>query len=138
MLRTHRRGRERVGELDHEAKDEEVEMRDESRAAETRVCAHEERESVLRRQDPRGQAGHGENSQGQRPGLPQVALVTDALELASDAACGSRDAVVVDGAEGALHVDFAACGGECGVAAPGAGERDVEAVEEGAVHAGVL
>lgn len=113
-------------------------MRDESRVPEARVRAHEERESVLSRQDPRGQAGHGEKSQGQRPGLPQVALVTDALELASDAAGGGRDAVVVDGAEGALHEDFAARGDEGGVASPRARERDVEAVEEGAVHAGVL
>lgn len=67
-----------------------------------------------------------------------MTLFADTLELASDAAGGGRDAVVVDGAEGALHVDFAACGGECGVASPRARERDVEAVEEGAVHAGVL
>ena len=102
------------------------------------MCAHEERESVLSRQDPRGQAGHGEKSQGKRPGLPQMALLADALELASDAANSGRDAVVVDGAEGALYEDFAARGDEGSVAAPRARERDVEAVEEGAVHAGVL
>lgn len=70
VLWAQRHGREHVGELDHEAKDEEVEMRDQSRVPEARVRAHEERESVLSRQDPRWQAGHAEESQGQRPGLP--------------------------------------------------------------------
>lgn len=113
-------------------------MRDESRASEANVCTHEDRESVLSRQDPRGEAGHGEKSQGQRPGLPHMALFTDALELTSDAANGGWNSIVVDGAEGALHEDFAARGDEGSVTAPRAGERDVEAVEEGAVHAGVL
>jgi hypothetical protein len=43
----------------------------------------------------------------------------------------------VRGAEGALHVHVAAGGDEGGVAAPSARERDVEAVEAGAVDAGV-
>lgn len=47
MLQAWHRGRERVGELEHEVQYERVYAQDQSTAPEARVLAHKERESVL-------------------------------------------------------------------------------------------
>jgi len=70
--------------------------------------AHEEHKPARGRQDPRAQAGHAKECRGHRLGLPQLSVDAHSLDVPIDLAHGGRDAVVVDGNEGTLHVDPAA------------------------------